>query len=529
MIKVVIADDEKHIGRLIETLVPWEEMGMKPVGFAANGLEALELLKKENPDILITDIRMPGCNGLELIEQARTVCKQLQIVVISGYANFEYAQSALRVGVRDYLLKPINKEELCDTMRKLKAKIEEERLEAELHADSRETQKKDVSKLRQLLVERLLDEQGTRIGAEILKEQYHFSVQPGFFVGFCLRTDVRKNEGHDPILDVYEERMTQIFDSCLSRCCYDWSYYRHHFSIYGIINFAEDRLDDVKKVLRDGLNQMNAQNYLFGDVVFTLGVGSYEQGPEHLWDSLQHAKRAAKERLLRGNGKVIEYEEKNPVLYERKLLDQYSREMNHVLEVLSVEELARANDWFSHAVMETKGLQGYELYDIVLEAGNLFIVRLNLQNKADMVKKFRMACDFCADAEQLFASLHQFEKDLLEERMESYEQDSTRPVRQAKQYIQNHFQEQISLEEVSELVGFSSAYFSVLFKKETGLGFAKYLMQVRMEQAKVLLRETNLPVAEICKKVGYNDLKYFTQTFEKIAGVKPSVFRKLYG
>ena len=109
------------------------------------------------------------------------------------------------------------------------------------------------------------------------------------------------------------------------------------------------------------------------------------------------------------------------------------------------------------------------------------------------------------------------------------ESESVRPIRKAKQYIQEHYSEPITQEEVSSAVGLSPAYFSVLFKKTEGEGFARYLINVRMEQAKILLRESNSPVSEICRLVGYNDVKHFTHTFEKAAGVKPAVYRKLYG
>ena len=104
-----------------------------------------------------------------------------------------------------------------------------------------------------------------------------------------------------------------------------------------------------------------------------------------------------------------------------------------------------------------------------------------------------------------------------------------RPIRQAKLYIQNHFSEPITQEEVSSAVGLSSTYFSALFKKEEGEGFARYLTAVRMEKAKILLRESNASVSEICRRVGYNDLKHFTHNFEKATGLKPSAYRKLYG
>ena len=129
----------------------------------------------------------------------------------------------------------------------------------------------------------------------------------------------------------------------------------------------------------------------------------------------------------------------------------------------------------------------------------------------------------------MFSQLGALQTKYLETMSRQHETDTARPIRLAKQYIQNHYSEPITQEEVSGAVGLSAAYFSVLFKKVEGEGFAKYLINIRMEQAKVLLRETTIPVSKICQQVGYNDLKHFTHTFEKAAGVKPTVYRKLYG
>ena len=110
MIRVIIADDEKLICRLVQALADWDSLGMEVAGTAENGLEALQLVEALEPDILITDIRMPGCDGLELIRRAKELRPQLEVVIISGYAHFEYAQSAIQFGVGNYLLKPIKKE-----------------------------------------------------------------------------------------------------------------------------------------------------------------------------------------------------------------------------------------------------------------------------------------------------------------------------------------------------------------------------------------------------------------------------------
>ena len=123
MLKVIIADDEQRICRLVQVLADWEALGMEVIGTAENGFEALDLVKKTHPDILITDIRMPGCDGLELIRQAKLSCAHLEVVIISGYAHFEYAQNAIRYGVGNYLLKPIRREELMETLLKMKERI----------------------------------------------------------------------------------------------------------------------------------------------------------------------------------------------------------------------------------------------------------------------------------------------------------------------------------------------------------------------------------------------------------------------
>lgn len=119
MLKVLIADDEEKICQLIIKLINWEEMGLKIAATASNGIEALEQAKICKPEILITDIRMPGIDGMELIRKVKEKLPDTEIIIISGYRHFEYAQTAIRYGVRNYLLKPIKKEELRDTLQKI--------------------------------------------------------------------------------------------------------------------------------------------------------------------------------------------------------------------------------------------------------------------------------------------------------------------------------------------------------------------------------------------------------------------------
>lgn len=529
MIRVIVADDEERICRLIQALVDWKALDMEVSGIASNGTMALELIEEKQPDILITDIRMPGCNGLELMEKARKSCPMLQIIVISGYAQFEYAQTAMKYGVCEYLLKPINQKELTETLSRIKDKIEERNKEQEASERLLHGRAVDIYRLRSVLLQELSERPKMQISEKDMREQYHLDVQNGMFQIFCLKLSVEKGSRGKANTDVIMEKAENVFDSRLKKICHDCVLLKKDNDIYGMVNYGARQTDVVRETLRSCLNQMEAQKKMLGDVSFSLGIGKAVKSAAELGDSMILAKMAVLERLLEGTGKLLECTEQKAVLHKQTLLEKYDRGIRHALEMLSMEESEEAAEELYQAVIKTPFVHGWEIWDLIRSAGEMFVMRLAAIQKESGAAEFVEKCEGCNSVAEVFEELKSFQKSMLQDILTLRENEPARPVRLAKQYIQNHYSEQITLEEVSEAIGLSPAYFSVLFKKETEVGFARYLMNVRMEEAKILLRETNLPVAEICKKVGYNDLKHFTRTFEKIAEVKPAVFRKLYG
>ena len=174
-------------------------------------------------------------------------------------------------------------------------------------------------------------------------------------------------------------------------------------------------------------------------------------------------------------------------------------------------------------------MQGWELSELIISAGRLFLLRPEIENRERLKQEFEAACDCCGRGTELVQCLVRLQREQLEAAGQRRHNDAIRPIRMAKQYVQEHYSQPITLESVCEVAGFSPSYFSALFKKETGEGFAKYLTHVRMERAKELLQQTNLPVSEICVQVGYSDLKHFTQNFKKETNLNPGQYRKLYG
>ena len=188
-LKVMIADDEERICQLIEALIDCDALQMKVVGVAHNGLEACELVKSLRPDILITDIRMPGYSGLELIEKVKESEENLEIIIISGYAHFAYAQTAIKFGVGDYLLKPINKEELTGTLRKLGEKIRGRRRMEEDQQRIWQKSEADIRLFRMNFLNRLTEESAWNPSLEELREKYYLHAGEGIFQGFLVKVD----------------------------------------------------------------------------------------------------------------------------------------------------------------------------------------------------------------------------------------------------------------------------------------------------------------------------------------------------
>jgi len=199
MIKAIIADDEIRVCQLIKNLINWDVIGIEIVGEADNGITAYDLICNKNPDIVITDIRMPGLDGLALIKKVRETKPKTSFIIISGHKHFEYAQNAVKYGVEEYLLKPINKEELTNILIKLRDRLLEnsERLEDDKKIKTQLASSTD--KLRKQLLANVMVDSDVLIieDLEKINTEYQFSFKSGCFQAIALKLDKRNNENID--------------------------------------------------------------------------------------------------------------------------------------------------------------------------------------------------------------------------------------------------------------------------------------------------------------------------------------------
>ena len=529
MLKVLIADDEKKVCRLITMLCDWDALGMELAGIAYDGPEALSLIEELKPDILITDIRMPGCDGIEVIRQARDRQMSLEILVISGHSDFKYAQSAIHYHVSDYLLKPIKKEELNRTLAGMAERCRKEKDRLSVSRQLMEYMESDLARNRsRLFYDYLFASPRREIpDAALLNREYGYQFQDGYYRILILKLDYNieqfDNRSIDPILD----DLKNLIRENLSLLCYDSEAVTDDSRCFFLCNYNTENRSAFRRAARRAADKIDQSRFHFWKAEFSIGLGDRVTRPEDLYLSLDSAENALNERLLAGCGRLLSPPETAGIWENTEFLDRFYRHLHRAVEIHDAELASAAVRRLRTGILSGEGVTGTAVRNDVRSAG-LHAITLFPAEGPDRRTDFLRQCDFCSSADQLFAVLDRTVSGLIAENRARMAEENRRPVRAAQEYIQAHYLEQISLDDAASVAGFSSSYFSSLFKKETGQNFADYLTELRMEKAKELLKNTRISVREICQQVGYRDLKHFNTVFQKNTGLKPGTFRKLY-
>ena len=502
MRKVLIADDEQLICRMITKMIDWEGKGLKLAGTADNGLTLLQMIEDVHPDIVITDIRMPGLDGLSLIERALAVHSQLDFIIISGYKNFEYAHQALTLGVRHYLLKPIDEAELSETLDRIireKEKDDESRSRSEALEEERLSHRQNV---RQHFLNNILRSANIGVGEET------------------------------------EDEDLEILSAIIEREEREWGceYVNSHVKsgVVSVINYPkgarESHPDDMEGLFTKCRKEIDK----FSGYSVTIGVGSEKGGIGETRQAIDEAVAAVKCRIRKGLGRIIFFDR---LSYQKvsaeEMVNPARKGIARAVESLDAEAVKNDFQLMSEEIRANPRNSPAAVFELT-EIFRDLIVEVFRDNAVDekTAKAFADETDLLMDRATSEPQLVQYFEDAVERFFRQILSERRRsgqaPVRQAKAYLSEHFRENPTLEQVSDVVGMSPAYFSTLFKKELGIGFSEYLIQLRCEEAKRLMRETGESMNRIAEDVGYLDAKYFSRIFRKTVGIKPSEYRKLY-
>lgn len=298
MERVLIIDDEYRIGLLIKSLIHWADLKMENLGVLDNSEYAWKKILNQNPDIVITDIRMPKIDGLELIKMTREAGLQTKFIVISGYKEFTYAQQAINFGVEDYILKPVKEDELNKVLVRVKEKLETESKAISLYKNYME----NIQSLRNVFMNHILKEERLeRLDNSVL------NMDGAFYCGFDIKLDYldlkKKNENEDSIV---VEKVYGIVEDVLNGKVKEYLICRRDaLHIYCLINYDEMQKEKVGHFYEELLFAL--KEYLIGFERYrvTIGVGREKEDFNEMRCSLEEAYRAVCNRVSMGSGRVI--------------------------------------------------------------------------------------------------------------------------------------------------------------------------------------------------------------------------------
>lgn len=501
MYTILIADDEREEQEGVAFLLdefgyPFEKV------FAANGRIALNYLSEHHVDILFTDVRMPIMDGLTLAEEARTRFPQLKIIIFSGYSEFEYARSAIRIGVTSYILKPVNVEEFKKTMDKAIGEIAEE-------LQRQEKQRRQENYARKHLLFHMITHSAS--------EQ-----------------DVRKDDEH---CCTYRRMLLLEFE--------------HDFFDFEGAGFEQAILEQIP-MEADYLNLNMCQSLLLFQE--ERDTESFRETAEalHLWladtrggqrcyiaVSADFSPEESLSGIFRGLEEMMEYRFFLPDTYIF-LKDQLLKnllieepEENQVLDLIKKDIGSR--DFVGLTMHLDLLCSKYERSSAFSQLYVKFIfsslyrdLAMALDGEAASEQKLNHTIDRLyrsTDIHEMVGLLKDTASSL--DKVWAVSQDgASREVDMVKAYINSHYEKDLDLVTLAEQVYLSPRYLSTLFKKVTGCGINRYIKTVRMEKAKELLEETNIKVVDLCESVGFRNLSYFCQNFREFYGETPEKYRK---
>jgi len=529
--KVIIADDEQKICALINHLADWDALNMEVIAFAHDGYEAIKLVEELKPDVLITDIRMPGYNGLEVIKKIKSKLPNIQFIIISGVKEFEYAKEALHYGVVNYLLKPVNEKELMHTLKKIKERHHEQNNQINTQQKLEQMNKENQRRTRKAWLDQYLfskDKLNFFPSIELLNKEYGYHFQPGHFQIATLKIDGLPSD--ELSNNHFANKVEWLLRTHLQNC-YDFEHIFCNGRFVMLLNYSitYSRIrDDLHTILEEFLQEKD----IFKGCSVTISLGTSDTCIGQLSKSKRSSDWALAQRIIRGTNQIItenEYEDYAHTF----LIDTFNKNFLRAIEFNEVTEISALLAQFEKNLLAQPSITGVTILKICREIFELYIFALKkfqilLPDFEQLTHSFILELDNFGNARDMFQHLTDHILTSFSQIINEKNNRDSQPIALAKQYISKNFTHPITLEIISNEVGFSPAYFSTLFKSKTGENFSDYLFNIRMEEAKRQLRETQNTVSIICTNVGYSDIKHFTKGFKKHTGLKPKEYRNLY-
>lgn len=533
MYKLMIVDDEPDIREGLQEVIPFEELGFTVVGEAENGIEALQTYKDVNPDVIITDIRMPLMDGLTMCREIRKEQQTIHFIFLSGYDEFEYARQAIELKSMRYLLKPISSIEFIEILKGVRADLDEEFNTIRDLDRLRQHFQKSLPILREILLSSLVSGNVSVQAALPTAERYSLSLTSDYYVLALIRVVGQEDNPSEQAIREPEllgaAVQTIVQDVVL---CKHKAHFFHYNDMFAVLFLMPDREDATFSGILTSLEntQKNLQHYLHAKAL--IGVSEPCDDLSRLTVCAGQALSALEQSGIFTSEQVLCVTD-----LESKASDEPSPDPNDLRALYNaiksgdLEGSLAAGDRLIGALAETRPTpQLYRLYimemcssivkntrDLVSYAGT---------DMAEITKDIE-ALTHCPPEAQAKKIVGDISRCLIRKIGSERTSNSRRLIDQSLEILMNDFcDENTSIESVCQKLHISTSYFSVLFKRETHKTFHQYLTDLRMDKAMTMLAQSDARTADVAQAVGIPDPSYFSYAFKKHFGISPSQARK---
>ncbi len=534
MLKVLIADDEKKVCQLIANLIDWESLGFEIVGVVNDGISAYKFIQENTVNLMITDIRMPGCDGMELIQKAKVLYPNLHIVIISGYSQFDYAQNAIRYGVEDYLLKPIRKKDLMATLQKILDRYKEEILDAKKWQDIQKKLEENEEIVKRSLLEDLLkrpEKFGGFFICEKINAEYHYKFAEDCYQTLIVKIFPEKRKEDADTRRILLQKGLELLKESVQNVCNEAVFHIIDGEIYGLFNGTEEELHKVYRRLKKVRLDVVRLQDVFDEIQVYLALGRCINSIRQVLASFEDARAAMQDRFYYADDFLLRREEKKERDDAKYYIDNaFKKRFLNYIEILDIDNIKKELELICKALKKSRLQDGSVVADVYKEILTLFYFGVHSYNISipDQYAELQSHLEYFGSIDKAIAYLAEYIVNSLMHWIAEKKYVEARPIRIAKRYISDNYYKPLTLEMVSKEIGFNATYFSSMFKKETDMNFSEYLKKIRIDNAKNMLLNTEQTVEDISYAVGYSDIKYFSRLFKKLTKVTPTEFRKLY-
>jgi two-component system response regulator YesN len=539
VIKTIIADDEIWICKLLNSLIDWGDYGYTVVGNAHSGTELFEMIKNLQPQLVFSDIRMPGMDGIEVIRKVKDLKLNTHFVIISGYNDFEYAQSAIRLGIVEYLLKPVEKNELENLLIHIRNNV---LTAAKLNSGNNFLQV-ELEKSRTKLLEHyfqsiLLQREGNTqpIDIQSINNEYGSNFKEGLFQVVCICCDEANESAKSFSYQVVENVVTQCYN-IFSSLCYEVCVIHKDHIVTCILNYSQLKSLQIDASFKSILcNFWNGSTYVTRFNI-TIGIGVITQSLSEIRTSYYCSKNSIYARIKLGVNRILdltknEYKITSPSQLLSQELQQQIKDFIKKPDHSKIENLLE--NTFQSYIKNDDIHPGLMIYaaKYILDIAILYIASEdhNLFNRIHtdyFDTEIMSVLDTCKTIPTLIAYITKTLNELCTS-TEVMNYQPTNIIELIKAYIDDHYNEDIQLNDIARYVYLNPKYVSDLFKSKTGVNFSKYLTVKRIKTAQKLLLDPRNRISDVSIMVGYSDTKYFSKLFKEYTGVSPAQYKKLF-